>query len=83
MGQVAVLFKILPESPETNLNEIKDEIKKIIEIKDYRIEPLAFGLNQLKILVIVDDKKGLGDLETKIKNVHGVADAEIESTTLI
>jgi len=33
MGNVAVTFKIMPESPDTDLEEIKKEIFKKIEIR--------------------------------------------------
>jgi len=82
MGNVAVTFKILPESPDTNIEEIKKEISKKIEVKDSKIEPLAFGLSALRILIVVPDKE-LGDIENKIRSVEGVSEVEVESSTLI
>jgi elongation factor 1-beta len=83
MGKVAVLFRVVPESPETDINVIKQKIEKIVSVKDFRVEPLAFGINQLKILVVSDDKEGLGNIEDKLKKISGVASAEVESVTLI
>jgi elongation factor 1-beta len=82
MGNVAVALKIMPESPETDLEKIKSEISKKIKLQDSKIEPIAFGLKALKILVIVPDKE-TGELESKLKAIEGVSDVETESATLI
>jgi len=82
MGNVAVALKIMPESPETDLEKVKEEISKKMKIQDSKIEPIAFGLKSLKILIIMPDKE-TGDIEGKIKGVKGVSDVEIESVTLV
>ena len=82
MGNVAVTFKILPASPGADLEKMKKEIGKKMEIRDSKIEPLAFGLNALRILIVVPDKE-LGDIENKIRSVEGVSEVEVESSTLI
>jgi elongation factor 1-beta len=82
MGNVAVALRIMPESLETDLEKVKAEISKKIKLQDSKIEPIAFGLKALKILVIVPDKE-TGDLESKIKSVKGVSDVETESVTLV
>ena len=82
MGNVAISFKIMPESPDVDLEKIKKEIGKKMEIKDSKIEPLAFGLSALRILIVVPDKE-MGDIENKIRSVEGVSEVEVESSTLI
>jgi len=82
MGNVAMSLKIMPESPETNIEKIKDELSKILKIQDSKIEPIAFGLKALKILIIVPDK-GTEEIEKKIKNIDGVSTVEVESVTLV
>ena len=82
MGNVAVALKIMPESPETDLEKIKSEISKKIRIQDSKIEPIAFGLKAQKILVIVPDKE-TGEIESKIREVNGVSEVETESVTLV
>lgn len=82
MGMVALEFKIMPESPETDLEKIKSEISKKIKIQDSKIEPIAFGLNALKILVIVPDKE-TGDIEGKLREIKGVSEVETGSATLL
>ncbi len=82
MGNVAVELKIMPESIETDIIKIKEEISKKMKIQDSKIEPIAFGLKALKILVIVPDKEN-EDLESKIKSIKGVSGVETESVTLV
>jgi elongation factor 1-beta len=82
MGNVAVTFKIMPDSPDTNLEEIKKEISKKIEIKDYALEPVAFGLKILRVLVVVPDKS-IENIENDIRSVKGVSEVEVESSTLL
>jgi len=82
MGNVAVELKVMPKGPEIDLEKLKEEISKKMKIQDSKIEPLAFGLKQLKILVIVPDGE-TGDLEGKIKEIEGVSEVETGSVTLI
>ncbi|MBN2203033.1 MAG: elongation factor 1-beta [Candidatus Aenigmarchaeota archaeon] len=82
MGIVAVELKIMPSSPEVDLEKIKSEISSMMKLQDSKIEPLAFGLNQLKILVVVPDSE-MGDIEGKIKEIEGVSEVESGSVTIL
>jgi len=82
MGNVAIKLKIMPDSPDTDLEKIREEISKKLEIKDFKIEPIAFGLNALKILIIASDE-GTEEVEKEIKDIEGVSEVEVESVTLI
>ena len=57
MGSVAVSMKISAESAEVDLNKVKDEIAKRVKVQDFKLEPIAFGLKCLKILVIFPYEK--------------------------
>lgn len=84
MGTVAIALKIMPESPDVDLNAIRQEISKFVKIQDAKIEPLAFGLSALKILLTTPDKTGgTEEVEKKIRALEGVAEVEVESVTLI
>jgi len=82
MGMVAAEFKIMPESPEVDLEGIKAEISKMMKVQDSKIEPIAFGLNALKILIIVPDKE-MEDIEGKLRTIKGVSEVEAGSATLL
>ena len=85
MGDVAISIKIMPTSPEVDLEMIKTEISKIVNIKDSKIEPVAFGLKSLNVLIVVPDKEGAkaDEIKQKINEMEGVETAEVENVTVL
>ena len=81
--------KIMPESPETDLQEIRNKAKEVSKEfgadlldKDV-IEPVAFGLNALKLMFILDESKGsegLTDLLSVIENVNSAEVVDMRRT---
>ena len=79
MADVILTLKIMPESPEIDLeeleNKIKEEIKKFSGEYEFKTEtePVAFGLKALKIIFVMDEGKGSTDkLEEDISKLEGV-----------
>ncbi len=75
-------FKLMPESPETNLQKIEKEARKIIEEfggnnKEYSIEPIAFGLKALIVFFFYPDDKNTEKLVDKFEKIPGVASAQL------
>lgn len=84
MGLVAIEMDIMPESPDTDLVGVKNEISKLVKVQDFKIEPIAFGLKKLKIVITTEDKGGGTDaLEEQIKKVKGVSDVQVGTVTLV
>jgi elongation factor 1-beta len=83
MARVVVTVTINPDSPDVDLNKIEEEAKEKIgkHGADYgrtEFEPLAFGLKAIKIIFIMDEKKGIPDeLIDEISKLTGVASARI------
>ena len=86
MADVIVTIEIMPESPEINLETIKQEAinhvfsfaklqnKEQINVK---IDPVAFGLNAIKLTFFMAESIGSTEpLEAKIKTIPGVNSAE-------
>ena len=84
MGSVAVILRVMPESPEINIEELKKALKeKLPSIQEMKEEPIGFGLKALKILAVVNDAGGETDMVEKALNeVAGVERAEIIEVTL-
>ena len=84
MGTVAVIVRVMPESPEINLEELKSALKKKLPgIQDMKEEPIGFGLKAIKLAAIVNDQGGETDaIEKAISSVPGVERAEIIEATL-
>lgn len=84
MANAIVTVKIMPESPEVDLNALELKAKKEIlafagkgDTKT-EIEPIAFGLKAIKIIFIMDEKLGSPDVVSeKIEAYDEVASAEI------
>lgn len=81
MGMSAVEIRIMPESPETNLAEIKKEIpKKLRDAKNIKIEEqeIAFGLKALKINFAWPEEIDTDIIENKLQEIEGVSSVKIE-----
>lgn len=84
MGDVAIILKIMPESPEVDLEALKVEIKAAVDVHDIAEEPIGFGLSALKIAVVVPDQEGVADaVQDKILAINGVEHADIIGQTLL
>ncbi len=84
MGLVAIELKIMPASPDTDLDKILDSVRKLVRVQDSKMEPLAFGLKALKVVVTTEDRGGgTESLEAELKKIAGVGDVEVEAVTLV
>ncbi|MGD0535771.1 elongation factor 1-beta [Methanoregula sp.] len=84
MGKVAVIVRVMPESPEVDLEKLKSALKqKLPGIQDIQEEPIGFGLKALKLAAIVNDAGGETDaIEGQLNTIPGVERAEIVEVTL-
>jgi len=82
MGDAIIKFKIMPDSPDANLDEIQEKAKQIVEKHSGRstkieIEPIAFGLNAVMIIFLREETLDQDPLEKDMKEIPHVASAEI------
>tara|TARA_Y100000296_G_scaffold6237_1_gene7662 strand:+ start:2272 stop:2538 length:267 start_codon:yes stop_codon:yes gene_type:complete len=77
-----VKIKIMPSSPETNLEGIKEKTKKLIESENskgvkFEEEPIAFGLKAVIVFFLWDEGKELEPLENSLEKIEDVNSIEI------
>lgn len=82
MGTAIVTIKIMPESPETDLEKLESESKSAIKklaLGDVNvdIQPVAFGLKSLNLSFSMNEDQGSPeDLEKELGNLDGVNSVE-------
>ncbi len=82
MGTALVRMRIMPESPDTILEEIQKETENILkQVTNMKVtfekEPIAFGLVALIAQFAVDEKNEIDPIQDKIKAIPHVNGAEI------
>lgn len=87
MGEVLVVFKLLPEDSDTDMdalkNSVKESLESICEINTIEEMDIGYGLKAVKLSVIVPDEEGkIGAVEDKLHTVKGVGQIDTEDVTL-
>ena len=82
MGEVAIIYKMMPAGTDVDLADLKARITACIQepIKLNKIDekPIAFGLKALEVQIIMDDKKGgAEELEKTLNEIDGVESVEV------
>lgn len=75
-------YKLMPESPDTDLVAIEEAAKKIVEDfggsnKEYEIQPVAFGLKAVIVFFFYPDDKDIEPLEEQFSTIPNVASCEL------
>ena len=88
MGEVALQYRVLPEGLEVDLDELQKGVEGALPagavMKAAEKKPLAFGLQALHVLIVLDDKKGGAEtVEEAIAGVPGVQSVEIVQMGLL
>ena len=79
-GIVAVIVKIMPESPETDLEKIKVETETKLKEDgaqniSFEIKEVAFGLKAVMVKFAWDEDKEGAIYEEKLAGIEGVSSA--------
>jgi elongation factor 1-beta len=82
--KVVMKLRIMPNDVEVDLEALKKKIAEIsgIEVRDFGIQPIAFGLKALIAMVIIPANAGDSFIE-KIQQIEGVESVEVESLELL
>ena len=82
MGITGIKIKIMPNSPNTDLEKIKKKAKSIIEKKggknrEYEEEPVAFGLKAVIAFFEWPEEKELYEVEESLKKIENVSSIQV------
>ena len=82
MGTALVIMKIMPTSPNVDLEALQEKVKKItIENKGKnpttKTEPVAFGLNAIILNFSIDESNEIDPIENSLKELEEVNSAEV------
>ena len=82
MGEVVNTLKVMPESPEVDLEALKaaitDAMPADAELHEITEEPIAFGLVAIILKFITEDGEGGSEpVEEMVQAIDGVASIEI------
>jgi elongation factor 1-beta len=83
MATAGLQFKIMPESIETNLEQLKEKIKEVIEsfesgvFNDTKEEPIAFGLKALIITMAMSENEESEAVEKALSEIEGISSVNL------
>jgi elongation factor 1-beta len=83
MSTVAIIVKIMPDSPETNLESIKKAVRSLLEQEgamnlSFEERPIAFGLKAVMLKMAWPEEKDTSIIEDKLSSIEHVSSADIE-----
>ena len=82
MGIAGIKIKVMPTSPDVDLEKLKEDIKKLVEDekgknREYSEEPVAFGLKSVTAFFEWDESKDSEKIVAKIQNIEDVNSAQV------
>ena len=82
MAEVAVTLRLMPESAEANLEKLEAMIRERIKVHSVSREPIAFGLEALRVVAVVEDAAGGTEpLEKELSSLPGVGNVQVIGLT--
>jgi len=88
MGQVAVLFRLMPQGVETDMKEVANGVRTSlptgVTVRGMQVKDIAFGLKALLVSVTMDDAGGvLESTERALARVPHVESVEVMEEGLL
>ena len=82
MGTALITIKIMPKSPQADLEAIQEKAKQVVEEKggktpSTKTEPIAFGLNAVILNFSMDESLSQDNFEAPLKEIEQVNSVEV------
>ncbi len=88
MGEVALKYRLMPESPDSDTDAIVENIPGVLpddaDFGAHEIQPFAFGLKAIMIVIMGVDRDGFAtEVETGLNSLTGVQTVVLEEQSLV
>ena len=88
MGEVALKYRIMPESPDSDIENIVSKLSEVIPdnatIGAHEVKPFAFGLNAIMVAILGIDRDGFAtEVEEGLNSLPEVQSVNLEAQSLI
>ncbi|MCQ2055885.1 MAG: translation elongation factor EF-1beta [archaeon] len=89
MGQIASVYDIMPDDSGADLHAIIENIPNVIpvgvELKEVKIQPVAFGIKKIVAFFVIDDSDdNVGSkLEKGLRSIDSVSEIECTDSTVL
>jgi len=92
VAKVMVVLRVLPADVEVDVEGLSARIQTAISklgegfaLQSYKIEPIAFGLKALRLIVVMPEETEGGTylIEEALQGVEGVGEVEVEVVSRI
>jgi elongation factor 1-beta len=82
MGTALIRYKIMPEGIPENFEELKTELKGIVEkfkgqVNQIEEEPIAFGLKAIILTISMDESNETTPLEEAMKSLDSISSLDV------
>ena len=88
MGEVALRYRLMPESPDSDIEGIVSSITSILpddaSLGAHEVKPFAFGLNAIIIIIMGIDREGFAtEVEDGLNSLSEVQTVVLEEQSLV
>jgi len=88
MGEVALKYRLMPESPESDIEAIVSKISGVLpgdaNFGAHEVKPFAFGLKAIMIAIVGIDRDGFAtEVEKGLNSLEEVQTVILEEQSLI
>ena len=88
MGEVALKYRLMPESPDSDIDaivaDIPGKLPEDANLGAYEVKPFDFGLKAIMIAIIGIDRDGFAtEVENGLNDLKGIQTVVLEEQSLI
>ncbi|MEM3444370.1 MAG: elongation factor 1-beta [Thermoplasmata archaeon] len=88
MGNVSVIYRLLPENVDIDIEKIMEEVRNVlpndVSVRGMQVKDVAFGLKEVIVAVLMKDEGGKSEeVEKALSSIPGVGSVDVLDLTLV